>query len=407
MLFKIYRKLRIGPPGGYQDPGEGSSSSARTPQDKAQLRRAQVRKAQIQHRQRKANYVKQLEQDVAHIRDMITTEQHEVQILRDENDVMRTAMGIQSSSSGGSSLLPMGSSDIHPGVTPSPYGGSSSTTQDLDYISMSLALDDVMNRPAYRISGSSAASGSPSYYPTSSTSPDLDSLLGPSPSRGLPAAGTTTMPPPLPDMTSEQTQQAINFILALSLIRLEHVCWDHFRFTDFQPATNTPGTRFRASGHTMMATSLALRGAPEQVFESVGRTKANLLWSNRRANPVPEDMTTDWQASGLTLTSLYGLACSISDADLEITPVQAWFELAACWPMAVLLRGDVLDRLKKEFVGVVRCPHYGAQIERGAYESIVERVLGPEVDALLAEDVLKLDSARVDSGMGQQIGLAV
>jgi hypothetical protein len=65
-----------------------------------------------------------------------------------------------------------------------------------------------------------------------------------------------------------------------------------------------------------------------------------------------------WPASGLTLHSLYGLANSIFPTDLDLAPVQAWFELAERYPLEVLLRQDVEDRLKKEFVGVVKCPHY-------------------------------------------------
>ena len=89
-----------------------------------------------------------------------------------------------------------------------------------------------------------------------------------------------------------------------------------------------------------------------------------------------------WQASGLTLRSLYGLASSVNPADLDLTPVQAWFELAARYPLEILLRRDVEDRLKREFVGVVKCPHYGAAVERGALESICARILDPEVVVL-------------------------
>jgi hypothetical protein len=94
---------------------------------------------------------------------------------------------------------------------------------------------------------------------------------------------------------------------------------------------------------------------------------------------VPQLSHLSWQGSGLTLESLYGLASSVNPSDLDLAPVQAWFELAARYPPEILLRKDVEDRLKKEFVGVVKCPHYGAAIERGAFESIVARVLDPEV----------------------------
>lgn len=98
----------------------------------------------------------------------------------------------------------------------------------------------------------------------------------------------------------------------------------------------------------------------------------------KKKDPVPEGEELSWKACGLTLSSLYPLACSI-------TPVQTFFELAKCWPINVLPTGDILDRLKRESLGVVKCPHYGAQIERGADESIVERVLGrPRLSGALA-----------------------
>jgi hypothetical protein len=67
---------------------------------------------------------------------------------------------------------------------------------------------------------------------------------------------------------------------------------------------------------------------------------------------------------------------------LELTPVQAWFELAGRYPPEVLLREDVLGALKRELAPVVKCPHFGAVMEREAYESVVGRVLG----AVGAED---------------------
>lgn len=77
--------------------------------------------------------------------------------------------------------------------------------------------------------------------------------------------------------------------------------------------------------------------------------------------------------------SLHGLASSVNPSDLELAPVQAWFELAARYPIEILLRKDVEDGLKRAFVGVVKCPHYGAAIERGAFESICARIVDPEV----------------------------
>lgn len=44
--------------------------------------------------------------------------------------------------------------------------------------------------------------------------------------------------------------------------------------------------------------------------------------------------------------------------------------------MDVLLRGDVLEGLKRELGGVVKCPHFGACIDRGVFEGVVESVMG-------------------------------
>jgi hypothetical protein len=59
---------------------------------KAQNRRAQVRKAQLQHRQRKANYVEQLETDIDNLNKNIQNVKLEAQNLEEENHVMRQSI---------------------------------------------------------------------------------------------------------------------------------------------------------------------------------------------------------------------------------------------------------------------------------------------------------------------------
>lgn len=59
---------------------------------KNQIRRAQVRKAQIQHRQRKANYVKQLEMDISQLRELITQAQHDTNALKRQNDDIKSVL---------------------------------------------------------------------------------------------------------------------------------------------------------------------------------------------------------------------------------------------------------------------------------------------------------------------------
>ncbi len=158
---------------------------------------------------------------------------------------------------------------------------------------------------------------------------------------------------------------------------MEHICWDHFDHSNFEPSTEPTGLEY---GHTLMASSLALRTAPGTVFDQVITTKQNMRSPDptTRAAPIPPAVS--WQVSGLTLQNLYGLARSVNPSDLDITPVQAFFEWADQYPLAVLLRPDILDQLKRELIGVVKCPHFGAVIERGACESVVGRVLGPATE---------------------------
>ncbi len=128
-----------------------------------------------------------------------------------------------------------------------------------------------------------------------------------------------------------------------------------------------------------MASSLALRTAPSSIFSSIAQSTDKPRKKSTGGPPVPEDVS--WQASGLTLQSLYGLANSLNTSDREITPVQAWFELASQYPLALLLRPDIVNALKRELLGMVKCLHYGALIERSAFESVVGRIVGPELFA--------------------------
>jgi len=143
-----------------------------------------------------------------------------------------------------------------------------------------------------------------------------------------------------------------------------------------------------------MASSLALRTAPGAVFDAMraqpppppqspAALAARLAATAEAGAATTPSPPIAWRASGITLHSLYGLASSVNPPDLELAPVQAWFELAARYPLDVLLRKDVADQLKRAFVGVVKCPHFGAAIERGAFESICARVVDPELADIL------------------------
>ncbi|KAL2199245.1 RNA polymerase I-specific transcription initiation factor RRN3-domain-containing protein [Corynascus similis CBS 632.67] len=344
------KKLRFveGRPG-KRSKGSGSGSSeilndasGDTAVDKAQIRRAQVRRAQVQHRERKANYVRQLEMDVARIRDMIEATEKDTKMLLDENKAMREQ------------LLQVTGKD-----------------------SLPLSLDQEV------------------------------SLLNEMPQS--------------PQLSSDL---------------LEHICRAHFLPCLYDPNTDitTPVFGFEMSGHTLMATSVALRNAPEHIFDAVARTDRALFPDSPpllSLAPIPATTTTEattqpqsadcnqilqncvvantddsnsgslsWTTTALTLRSLHGLASSLlplsnpESDDVELAPVQAFFELARRFGAERLLCNNhdgydgggngsgtsfsVLDALKRELVasGAIRCPHFGALIDREAFEGAVQRVLG-------------------------------
>lgn len=195
--------------------------------DRAQLRRAQVRKAQIQHRQRKANYVKQLELDVSQLRDLITQAQQETLQMRRENDGIRDLLrtseqhlqptypqadstyfsnaGSPGTRVGGMSELDtqewlgggqLGDLDLNLNLNPLMPSTSNEVEMfghiNIDDLTVSLGIHDLLGTPCFTINSSSGASIQNSISPP----PPLDSTL---------------LTPPL---TPQQEQIVINWILA-------------------------------------------------------------------------------------------------------------------------------------------------------------------------------------------------
>ena len=216
--------------------GKGDSSSGgggdgdRTA--KAQARRAQVRKAQIQHRQRKANYTKQLEMDIAKLRDDITRTEGESTALRDENDEIRkrlTKTGVAIPKPKSPALrqnlqqLPpapptqtqsvlMTTKEMSTRATPFSIPGNSPDSQpsasalatSSDHYIVSLDISD-SNTPAYHIYRTSSPSSGASYRsPADNKSAAEGSSYG---EGGEPNLSDRS------EFTNEQTDYAINFIL--------------------------------------------------------------------------------------------------------------------------------------------------------------------------------------------------
>ncbi|KAK2009646.1 hypothetical protein LZ32DRAFT_409493 [Colletotrichum eremochloae] len=383
-----------------------------TAAEKAKLRRQQVRKAQKQHRTRKANYIKQLELDVCQLRDMIAAAEKEVVAFRKQNEGMRgvlTARGLgvpqelkgkevvadesrvmgspkpvevarpvavqqqghsqtpeQRQSTPQMSAPPVAQrqspvTDPEPQMTPQPHLANYSYEYDpyppvdlfadieMGEVTVTMRKDDALGTPCVQIVSSS---------PTVFHSPTPEQL------------------------TPEQEITAINLILAM-----EHICWDHFHPRQF-PAHGDPCRA--ASGHTMMASTMCMSSAPARVYRSIRRGEAAAATHTWRADTGV--------GSALSLKSLLALAKTLNPGDIELTPVQAWFELAARYGAAALMRENVIEALKREFCGVVDCIHFGAIIERDAFESVAARVM-EQVGVSELEWEMDVDSGMAGIGM--------
>lgn len=165
------------------------------------------------------------------------------------------------------------------------------------------------------------------------------------------------------------------------MTRLEHICWDHFFLGDFPSHSEESEA---AMGHTLMASTMCMATAPESVFMGrrvVGPVSSTCTRGRKPPRPDPSAPRIDLSWSGspdISLESLHGLAVSLNPGDVELTPVQAWFELMDRYPVERLLDEALLDELRMQLNGVVKCLSFGAVIERGAFESVVSRVLDGE-----------------------------
>ncbi|KAL2124570.1 hypothetical protein VTJ04DRAFT_935 [Mycothermus thermophilus] len=348
------------------DNGNDNSNNANTtqqpqqPLDKAQLRRLQVRRAQTQHRQRKANYIRQLETDVARLRDMIEAAEKDTRDLAKENEQLRkkameAAISGAKIGGGGGAAGAAASAIPSPGSSSGMTAGLLSPTSSLSMMTtkqtatlqtprqiplsldqevemimgesappapadvgeftVSLGFDEAINAPTFYVCVAESV-GPPAGPPAITVSPPASAVYPPpgtqpqalqrqqhqkqgqqqhsqATTTTTSSAGTTTSPnynnhDDLPDLTPAQTQAAINFILAL-----EHICRLHFHPTTYDPSPEgqlgdppPPLAGFiqlpRGGGHSLMATSLALHGAPgkkgNKAFQAAWRSTKGLRW---------------------------------------------------------------------------------------------------------------------------------
>ncbi|KAI1093584.1 hypothetical protein F5B19DRAFT_112302 [Rostrohypoxylon terebratum] len=380
--------------------------------NKAKARRAQVRKAQIQHRERKANYTKQLEMDVVRLRDLIEQTERQSAAIRTENETIRRRL------------------NLGPALAPGAGPALEFPLSQPEYTVSLFSASDSVNSPLYQVqrmptpSSSSARSVGGGEFVDASGLPG--SVLGIS-------------------MTQEQVDHAINFILGL-----EHICWDHFHPSYYNHNEYDP--EGKENGHMLMASALALRSAPTEAWELIAAEKERRRQADPNAagscsagagasgapippapaptataptydpnylNPNANTTLTSWPLPppanhqspnphhvesytqttntstsitslpppitpnpttepALTLESLYNLATTLNPASCpELAPVQAWFEIARLYGGAVALNAALMDRVRAELAPSVDCLHFGAVISRAAFEGAVERVLGP------------------------------
>ncbi|KAK0670436.1 hypothetical protein QBC41DRAFT_221860 [Cercophora samala] len=387
-----------------EDSSQGNTDP--TPESKAAQRRAQVRRAQIQHRQRKANYVKELEKEVAKIRQQIEDVDKERRVLRVENEGMKTQLRLRNG------LAPQQPAH-HPTPPTQPQQPQQGVAEpwymsdEMDFtMTMQLGYDEVLGAPCYMVSGLS----SPGFQPvttlgtvTTATAllstpggmlptPPTTATFAPTPTSNNSHITTTATPQPedtpeLPYMTPPQIQTAINFILAL-----EHTCRTHFHPSHFSPSSSSSSSPspsppilslHSSHGHALMATSLALQSAPLSVFSAAKKTQ---LFPGSSINLKPPPPTSDellqWESSALTLKNLYRLSKVMEkegEDEQEATPVRAWFEMVGRYGLERVMGkvGELKGELGRRKRGtVVRCPHFGARLDKGGWEGVVERVMG-------------------------------
>ncbi|KAI8965814.1 hypothetical protein F5Y11DRAFT_311493 [Daldinia sp. FL1419] len=351
---------------------EGSTEqSEQSAQAKALARRQQVRKAQKQHRQRKVNYTKQLEMDIAKLRDLIEQTERDSLVLRGENEVIRRR------------LLGKGVPVPAPQIAPVPPPLNCGSEVSLPEFTINLiALNEALDKPMFQVQRVS----SPSSWPSLSGFANDQTPSGTSSGFGDAGVGGRRV------LTQSETDHAINFIL-----ELERVCWNHFHpsmydHNDYDPAATE-------HGHSLMVSAMALRSAPPEAWAQISAEKDRQASQTQThshshshpppptAKPITSFPSPPSPSNPLTLSNLLGLATALNpnpSESAELAPVQAWFEIARLYGGVAALLHDTqrLARLRAELAAAVECVQYGAVIRRADLEGTLERVLGPPAEPM-------------------------
>ncbi|KAF2972254.1 hypothetical protein GQX73_g1220 [Xylaria multiplex] len=398
-----------------QAPAQEENNTKPFAEAKAKARRQQVRNAQRQHRQRKANYTKQLEMDITKLRDDIARVEQELEALRSQNGAIKSQLALRDQAA------PPIAVDVPPAVV----DDAVFTSPLAPGCPISIDIFENLGSPAFHICRASPSSADASSKAASSRATEKLSSATPASTVGTSLEDVAMMEMTL---SEEQKDQAINFILAL-----EHCCWNHIDEHCFAHRSHCP-PRPRPkqlncnepepeplNGHALMATSLALTNAPPDVFDRISGLQKQLS-SPTSSTAALETGPLAWSTRGLTLTNLRRLAGALNPSDAELAPVQAWFELASLYGVAIATDAAVLEELKRELAGEVKCVVFGAAVRRDVFEAALEKVIGffPRSRSINEEGVVELSeeeevegavegTAEVDEeedGMGVEMGTA-
>ncbi|PQE13920.1 alanine racemase protein [Rutstroemia sp. NJR-2017a BBW] len=414
-----------------KDDEDGSKSAAA---QKAH-RRAQVRRAQIEHRQRKQNYVKHLEEDVIRLREMIAAAENEASLLAKENGAMKSTLSNVISNEGASDSQVWNQASQSQAFINSPFSQAidpSSTSSlsepgkrhnspgdTINYLTaqhdmLSGHLDNINSSEDYAPmltypSAGQQISYGPSISPSSYVSVQFDEAINDEClqiSSGSSSSddndifagaenveldfSTMDLSKPLPPLPGEAFQQQ----LPVS--------------TEPQPNYNSPlrpppppKSKSPAPDLSLIAINFILalehpcrthfqhRPNPPPPFDPEGSHTGHELMASTHvyvsapassftfSDPAPSSVpSAPWPSPSLSLAQLHAMSQSLPKDDFEITPVQAWFEIVERYDVQKVAQEGTVTALKRALGPLVGCFDFGAVMEVGRFWEVVGEVMG-------------------------------
>ncbi|KAI9650413.1 hypothetical protein NHQ30_000427 [Ciborinia camelliae] len=333
--------------------GETKSAAAQK-----QHRRAQVRRAQIEHRQRKQNYVKHLEEDVIRLREMIAATENESSALMKENRMIKStlsAAGVKNFSNVQSKnpKLPRNQPTIF--LPPQEYDSFSSLTISESKQSKRPSITPIdyereNDRLSSYISDMLTQDSSPltNYFPNGQDVPYKSST-----STGL--------------HVNIQFNEFVN-APCLYLSESSNSCFRGSGAIDLSkplPPLPDPAPPFDAtgnpSGHELMASTYIFSHAPPEAFH----------------DPTPES---SWLSTSISLAQLYAMSQSLPTSDFEITPVQAWFMITEKYYNEIekVIESRRMENLKRGLGNLSRCYQFGAVMDVESFWEVVDEIMAQD-----------------------------